>query len=268
MGAECTEILHCKDRFVSGELSPDERHTVTEHLRTCEACAAEFEQVEKLRARLKTAVAAQGLPIGLETRIRARLGEPDRKTLQLPLPKIAFAALAVVLLTVTTWSLAVRPMHAQIAAMLGIGAGDHIHCTLERQNPPLGTLFRDTEKSFPGVLAALRENMPKEFRLIESHFCHHNGREFGHFVYEKEGHKVSVIAALKSGQEHFPRTAILARLRAHGVPVYHDAITARSLQASGFETARHFVFVVSDLRENENLAIMAALGPVLTEVVR
>jgi anti-sigma factor (TIGR02949 family) len=273
MGEKCTDILRWKDSFTSGELPAAEIHRIQEHLEACPDCAAQFEQVQRLRAHLKSAVAAQASPIGLETRIRARLREPGRKTLDLPLPKLAFAALGVVILTVGAWSLALRPMRHQIASMLGIGAGDHIHCTLERQNPPQGTAFNGTDADFPGLQAAVRENLPKEFRLFESHMCRHKGRRFGHFVFEKQGHKVSVLATRKLDSEHFPRTALLARMRAHGIPVYHDALPtdalpAGSVQASGFETARYFVFVVSDLPERENLAVMAALGPVLTEVVR
>jgi hypothetical protein len=273
MGEKCTDILRWKDSFASGELPAGDIHRIQEHLQACPDCASQFEQIRKLRAQLKSAVAAQASPIGLETRIRASLRNPGRKTLDLPLPKLAFAVLGLVMVSAGVWSLAVRPMRQQIAVMLGIGAGDHIHCSIERRNPPQGTAFSGTDNSFPGLQAAVQENMPKEFRLFESHSCQHKGRRFAHFVFERQGHKVSILATRKQDQEHFPRTALLARMRAHGIPVYHDvlptgALPAGSLQASGFETARHFVFVVSDLPESQNLAVMAALGPVLTEIVR
>ncbi|MBL8231125.1 MAG: hypothetical protein JNL98_21715 [Bryobacterales bacterium] len=267
MGEKCIEILGWKDAFESGELTSGQRETVMVHLQACAACAREYEAVRKLRTRLKSAVAAASVPVGLETRIRARIGEQDRKTLSLPLPRLAFAALGVMVLAAGTWTLALRPMRAQIASVLSIGTGDHVHCSIERKNPPQGTFFRNMQADFPGLEASVKDAMPKDFRLLESHDCRHEGRRFGHLVYEKQGRKVSVIVTRKQEGEHLPRTALLAKIRAHGIPVFHIA-GDRSLEALGFETARHLVFVVSDLDERQNLAVMAAVGPVLTEVVR
>lgn len=267
MSDKCTPFTGLLSSYVDGELGAEDTATVALHLQDCPQCASRISSVKALKSRLREAANAVPPAVGLETRIRARLREQDLKTVGwFTVPRLALSAVAVVALTVGGWAIAIQPMQRQIAAILGIGTGDHIHCTLQRND--VGTFTEDTSTEMPGLLAAVKENVPPSFKPLESHICGVDGRDFGHLVFENDGHKVSVIVTRKKDGESFPRATVLARMRAHGIPVYQVASEPHHLHTAGLDSGRYFAFVVSDMSAAGNQQLMAMIGPAIAETMR
>ncbi len=98
-----------------------------------------------------------------------------------------------------------------------------------------------------------------QVEFIESHSCVFKGQRFAHIVLKHRGRIVSLLVAERAQDE----TASRARQTASAEDVRRQVIAcsrSESFQVSCFETARHAVFVVSDLSEAENLAVARAFA--------
>lgn len=101
--------------------------------------------------------------------------------------------------------------------------------------------------------------LPAQVDFVEAHSCVFEGRRFAHIVLKYRGRIVSLLVTnLSIGNEVNPRW-LHPQTEAQ-----HQAIAGLQIggyQISCFETARHAVFVVSDLPEGDNLAVAQALAP-------
>jgi hypothetical protein len=98
---------------------------------------------------------------------------------------------------------------------------------------------------------------PLDARFVEAHSCVFEGRRFAHIVLKYQGHLVSLLVTDISptkgvepqsvGRSSDPRVITCSEFENYKV--------------SCFGTARHAVFVVSDLPEGDNLALARALAP-------
>lgn len=258
----CQEVNPKLSAFADRELSAQEYASVEQHVAGCAACAARVDEIRTLTVRLRSAVQAQPDSIGLETRVRANLHAQSRPGF-LMMWRLALGGAAAVALAVGTWAVVWKPMQRQMLAVLGVGASDHIHCTLERKSPPAGQLNRPIDPEYGDLLARVQAAAPKDFQLVESHFCRWQGRRFQHIVLGRETTKVSVIVTPRKGSESFPRMALLASMRSHGIPIYQAQFS--QVQTTGFESGSNLAFVVSDMSAEENGKLMAALAPVIRD---
>ncbi len=261
---ECQDANRRLGAYADNELSPGEHFLVAEHLATCDNCARKVHQAAAWKNRVRAAVQAQSPALGLETRVRAAIA--GGATVRSPLFRVsslAAGAMAVVVLSVGLWAAIWEPMQRQVLAVLGIGAADHVHCTLERKSPPPGGLQRPIDPEYGDLLTRVRSAMPKEFETVESHFCRWQGRRFQHFVFARDGHRISLIVTPKKGADAFPRLALLAKMRAQGIPVYQAHIGQN--QTAGFESGHNLAFLVSDLDAAENGKLMASLVPAVRD---
>ncbi len=264
---QCKEFQDYLSAFADGELDAARTATVRAHVDTCAACQAEVRSFADLKRQLRGAVNAQPMALGLETRIRARLNEQPAARGWWARPAFAtgFGALALVVVTAGGWLAVLRPMQNQVAGLLAIGRGDHVHCTLERKNPPVGALNRPLPKHHGDIVPVAQASLPG-FSLLENHTCRFRGRQFTHIVFGKAGQRVSVIVTAKHQGESLPKSTLLAKMRASGVPVYQD--DSGSLRTAMLETADSWAYVVSDLDEKTNLNLMARLGEVIPQADR
>lgn len=259
----CQEVGPKLGAFADKELPAGEHAEVADHVSGCEACALKVRQINTLQGRLRTAVASQAPPLGLETRIRANLGSKPSLWSHSPFPRLAMAALGLVVLTAGLWATVWKPMERQMLSVLGIGASDHVHCTLERKSPPIGQVQRPIDPEYGDLLARVQAAMPKDLQLLESHFCRWQGRRFQHIVFGRDANKVSLIVTPKKGADSFPRLALLASMRAQGIPVYQAHIGQS--QTAGFESGHNLAFLVSDLAADENVKLLASLAPAIRD---
>lgn len=279
----CEQTLKYLDSYVSNELLVETNHELLNHLESCPACSAELEVRSRLRTQLKAAVTRQVVPPDLQVRIREQIRSHESRAL----PGAAWngwamAMAASVLLCAAVWfgysrerlpALTDRPaqtayiqkVSSTLAAVLKVGLGDHIHCSIFRkypEHPP--TVEQMAEKlgpAYEGLLPLVKSAVPDGYRVIMAHECTYAGRKFTHLTLEKDGGLLSLVIARKQPGESLDGLA--PSLRASGIPVYQSP--AGRYEVAGFEGGRYLAFVVSELRGKANLQIAASLAPGVRE---
>lgn len=262
----CEQARPWLERVADGQMTgPPEG--LMEHCRECPDCAAAVERIQVLKRRVREAVVRQPVPVGLETRMRANLRSGHSPNWWMrPVWQAAAACCALVALTAGAWMTAYRPMRMQLASLLQMGESDHVHCTLERKKPPFGELQRPLPGHHDEIVPVAQKAMPAGFTMAESHTCRVQGRAFTHLVFSNGRQRISVIVTGKKEGEALPAARLFSKMKADGIAVYQDRIGG--LQTAAMETAHSLGFVVSDLPEQENLRIMAAIAATVTAVDR
>ena len=276
----CARIRRYMDSYIDNELLVETNHEVLRHLESCPSCAAELETRSRLNNRLKAAVQNQSVPRDLQARIHDALRNQDHQTGS-AWARWAAAAAAVVVIAGGTWLTAprwtppalpdladrrgqdvfIQKVSESLAAVLKVGLGDHIHCSIFRKypkNPP--SVVEMAEKLGPAYqdLAPLvKARVPEEYRIILAHQCGYQGRRFVHLTLSNGSNLLSLVITRKHAGETLHGLA--TSRQPSGVPIYHA--TARNYDVAGFETDQFLAYVVSDLGAKQNLEIAASLAP-------
>jgi hypothetical protein len=98
------------------------------------------------------------------------------------------------------------------------------------------------------------ENSNDKIEILAAHACVFKGQRFAHVVMRRQGRIISLLVTDKDKEKS-------------NVAHSANAISCQPLdgfQISCFETARHAVFVVSDMSEEDNLSIARTLLPSMT----
>jgi anti-sigma factor (TIGR02949 family) len=279
----CEKTRKYLDAYVSNELTVETNHEILRHLEGCPACAAEVDSRASLRSRLKAAVNAQSVPPELQVRIRGHIQSSRSRSwvdigwLRAGWPRWA-GAMAALVIAAGLWvdhssermpPLSDRPaqktyinrVSANLAAVLKVGLGDHIHCSIFRKYPkdppPVEKMEGDLGPAYAGLLPAVRAAVPEGYKLIMAHQCSYAGRKFVHLTFEKDGGLLSLVVAHKQSGESLDGLAPAAE--PSGVRIYQSA--AGRYQVAGFEAGNFFAYVVSELNQNKNLQIAATVAP-------
>jgi hypothetical protein len=93
-------------------------------------------------------------------------------------------------------------------------------------------------------------------QFVEAHSCVFEGRRFAHIVLKYRGH-----VFLFWSQTIEPTKGVQPESYGVADPQVITCSEFDGYKVSCFETARHAVFVVSDLPEGDNLALARALAP-------
>jgi len=258
------------------------------HVESCPACASELKARTQLRTRLKAAVNAQSVPPELQARIREKIRTDHSSSwfaagwFSSGWSRGVVAMAASLIISVGVWlnyspekmpALTDRPgqnvyiqkVSATLAAVLKVGLGDHIHCSIFRKYPkdppPVEKIEADLGASFKGLLPVVRAAVPDGYRVIMAHQCGYAGRKFIHMTFENDGDLLSLVVARRKDGESLG--ALNPALETSGVPVYQSA--AERYQVAGFEAGDFLAYVVSDLKSKANLQIAANLAPAVRE---
>ena len=98
---------------------------------------------------------------------------------------------------------------------------------------------------------------PLDAQFVEAHSCVFAGRRFAHIVLKYHGQVVSLlVTAIEPTKGVQPES-----VRTSADPQVITCSQFDGYKVSCFETARHAVFIVSDLPEGDNLALARALAP-------
>ena len=279
----CEKTLRYLDAYISNELTVETNHDVVRHLEACPACSAELDTRTRLRSRLKVAVKAQSVPPELQVRIREQIrasgsgnwlnlkwlsGGRWRWTGAVAAGLVVAAGLWVNQMPERMPALTDRPgqntyiarVSANLAAVLKVGLGDHIHCSIFRkypkEPPPIEKMEGELGPTYAGLLPVVRAAVPQGYRVIMAHRCSYAGRHFIHFTLEKDGSLLSLVVARKESGESL---ANLSRAtESSGIPIYQSV--AGRYEVAGFEAGDYFAYVVSELRSKANLQIAAAMA--------
>jgi anti-sigma factor (TIGR02949 family) len=279
----CEHTLRYLDSYVSNELTVETNHELLQHLESCPACSAELEARSRLRTRLRAAVSSQNAPPDLQVRIREQIRRHEsRGWAGAAWTGWAMATAASLLLCAAVWfgysrdrlpALTDRPaqnayiqkISATLATVLKAGLGDHIHCAIFRkypQNPPtVEHMAKDLGPAFEGLLPLVKSAVPGDYRVVMGHQCTYSGRKFIHLTLQNGGELVSLVIAVKQPGESL--AALIPSMETSGIPIYQSA--ASRYQVAGFEAGQYLAFVVSELREKNNLHIAANLAPQVHE---
>jgi anti-sigma factor (TIGR02949 family) len=284
----CEKTRKYLDAYISNELMVETNYEVLRHIEGCPACAAEVDTRVRLRSRLKAAVNTQNVPPELQVRIREqiRTSRPGSWIhlgwLRAGWPRLAGATAAALVVAAGLWvnhsterlpALADRPgqntyisrVSANLAAILKVGLGDHIHCAIFRKYPkdPQAVEKMEAElgPAYAGLLPVVRAGVPEGYKVIMAHQCSYDGRKFVHLTFEKDGGLLSLVVARRQTGESLDGLSPTGA--ASGVRIYQSA--AGRYQVAGFEAGNFFAYVVSELRDQENLQVVENVAPAVRQ---
>jgi len=284
----CDRTRKYLDSYISNELLVETNHEVLKHIENCPACATELDARTRLRTRLKSAVNAQSVPPELQVRILEQIRGSRSSSwfaagwFAAGWPRWAVAMSAVVVICAGVWlnysrdrmpALSDRPgqnayiqrVSATLAAVLKVGLGDHIHCSVFRkypQNPPpVENLEADLGPAYKGLLPVVRAGVPDGYRVIMAHQCGYAGRKFIHLTFEKGGDLLSLVIARRNAGESL--VGLSPASEPSGIAIYQSG--AERYQVAGFEAGNFLAYVVSDLKSQANLQIAVNLAPGVRE---
>jgi len=270
--SRCKRVRSYLDSYLNNELMVETNHEVLTHLETCEACSRSLEDRARLKAQLKRAVMQEYAPVALRERIGRDLRRSRRfsfNTLSLALAAAA-AVLVIAAITFLTSSPTGKPLslQAEVAPedvtgqVLKIGFEDHVFCAIDHQLA--NTQFTPAQMAdrlgpeYAGLVALVKEKMPRDYAVVVGHRCHYQSREFIHLIMRNQNDVVSLVITRKNG-EAFPTDAVAAIAQAAGGPIY-PAEWANQ-QVAGWETRDHLIFVVSNETKDTNMQIASSLAP-------
>jgi hypothetical protein len=268
------------DSYIDNELLVETNHEVLRHLESCPSCAAELKTRGRLKNRLKTAVQNQSVPGDLQARINDALRKQDHLT-GFAWTRWAAAAAAVVVMATGTWLAAprwtrpalpdladrrgqdvfIQKISESLSAVLKVGLGDHIHCSVFRKypkNPPsVEEMAEKLGPAYQDLAPLVKARVPEEYRVILAHQCGYQGRRFVHLTLSNGANLLSLVITRKQAGETLEGLA--TSRQPSGVPIYQA--TARNYDVAGFETDQFLAYVVSDLGAKQNLEIATGLAP-------
>ncbi len=275
----CARIRRYMDSYINNELLVETNHEVLRHLETCPACAAEVESRTRVKTRLKRAVQNQSVPEDLQAGVRAVLREDSCNSFAWTRWVSAVAAVLVVgaglWFEVPRWTRPVLPdladrrgqdvfiqkVSASLSAVLKVGLGDHIHCSIFRKypkNPPsVDEMAQKLGPAYQDLVPLVKARVPEDYRIILAHQCGYQGRRFVHLTLTNGSNLLSLVITRKQPGESMQ--ALTVSDHASDVPVYQAA--AQNYDVAGFETDQFLAYVVSDLGARQNLQMAYALAP-------
>jgi putative zinc finger protein len=275
---QCEKTRKYLDSYISNELTVETNHDVLKHLENCSKCSHVLQDLLLLRNRLREAVKQEVVPAALRERVERSIRQQRTGLKAQSWSRWSLATAAVLIICFGTfhlWELNQRPRVGislqadlpatttnQIAALLKIGVGDHIHCVVEhhddREQSTSEEMAKELGPDYFGLVALVNERLPKDYSVSVAHQCHVNGRRFVHLIFKNQQNVLSLVIT-KKGDEGFPVQDGVAAMSPRAPQLHQDQV--EGYDAVGFETQAYLAFVVSSLDKNANLQIASNLVP-------
>jgi hypothetical protein len=225
--------------------------------------------------RLKGAVDSEETSPFLEARIRnqIRSGSQRRRWAFRFVPvaaaALAFAGITIAYqlghlrLTVHSQESYIASVSMQVATLMRVGLGDHLHCAIFRKYPKNAPKVEEfvakMDPRYAGLIPIVRSRVPETYRMMMAHECSYHRRKFVHLALKNDSNTLSVVIARKSEGESFQTESMLPALVQSGIPMYQAGV--QRFQMTAFETSSHLVYFISDLAQQQNTNLMLALSP-------
>lgn len=269
----CAKALRAVDPHGGGECDAAAAFEHRGHVDNCAACRKELESRRMVRARLKDAVGSLAVPLGLETRIQAQL----RVTQQRPgwyfrLSAIGVAAalclavgvayhLGELRFTAGAQEAYVASVSDHVATFLRAGLQDHLHCAVfrkyARNAPPVEKLAEELGPRYAPLIPLLQKQVSGALRVEAAHICRVHNRRFVHVAARGSHQLLSLVITRKKDGESIE--GLLPALSQAGVTLYQGG--AQKYQIAAFEAGEFRVYLVSDMAQQQNLEMLAAMAP-------
>ncbi len=235
----------------------------------------------RLTEQLKHAVRSEAMPPYLEARIRNTIQSNARKSSMMRWLVPASAALLVCVgvtiayqlgnLRITAASQEAYNGHVtnQVATIMRVGLGDHIHCAFFRKYPKNAPNVQDLAKSlgpeYSPLIPILRKHVPEDCVLMAAHECRYHGRKFVHLSMKGGSGLVSLLIARKGDGESFKTESLIPALVQSGIPIYRTGV--QRFQVASFESRDHLVYFISDMGQQHNTDMMVAIAPQVKQLL-
>ena len=265
MNLHCQQACPLLDSYLTNELQVETLHAVNAHLAECGACRAALASRERARTAINTAVRnlVPDPDFAALVRDTVRAEATSRGPSKFLLSWVALAA-ALALISAIAWQW--RADSALILARLSLGKGDHVFCArggFYPDVPPTPAEMREQVGAPYAKLVDAVIGQAKGYVIREGHLCHWQDREFVHFILERNKKLVSIMLTRKQRpNEIFPRHALLAAMRAEGLPVYTTDDDGMAI--AGLDAGQHLAFVISENGREEGVRLLAAMVPSLS----
>ncbi len=151
-----------------------------------------------------------------------------------------------------------------------LAVGDHRDCAVDyklAEEPiPLEEAGRRYDRAYINLVSAVmsqQNQLAGGVRFVEAHSCGFNGKRFGHIILKEGKHLVSVLV---TDLDNAP-----AEIAAQSSPEARQVIVNSSVegyQVSYLATAKHGIFIVSDLEAARNSQIASILAPSVYEHIK
>jgi hypothetical protein len=156
----------------------------------------------------------------------------------------------------------VAAISSQVASIIRIGLGDHLHCAFLRQRGRRSEGEVDKlPMEYKELIPIVHQHLPAGLPLVLAHECRYHGRNFVHLTFRNDRTLLSLVIARKQDGESFDGAKLVPALSQSRIPMYLAG--ARGFQTAAFESHGFLVYTVSDLSQTANLGMLAALAPSL-----
>ncbi|MCP5118134.1 MAG: hypothetical protein GY953_45550 [bacterium] len=272
------------ETYLDGELPEAEGREVEAHLAACPECVEELGLKREVSRRFRQAVRQTSPPAEFEEQVRSAIRERQASDARPWFGSFYRVAAAVALLTMLAFGggllkryldqeRLIDDLSAQLAQVFRSGFGDHLHCALfrESKHPMVQQLIEKTlvaplGPEYEEVRRLVAGRPPDGLEIWMAHRCKYRGREFVHVALRGEDKLLSVILTPTQEGESFAASGRNAVQVSTELTLRHTAVDR--FQVAGFESAGHLVFIISNLSEDGNLGIAAALGPALDRFLK
>jgi hypothetical protein len=230
--------------------------------------------------RLKQAVNSLEAPPFLESRIRNSIRLEEAKpagswkmrwaAIAVATAACVIAAVGYIRFTAENQETYIARVSNQVATLMRVGLGDHIHCSIYRKQPKtppqVAKFVEDLGPKYAGLIPVVRQNVPSKYTMMQAHQCSYHKRKFVHLSLAGDGNLMSIVIAHKQDGESFQTEGLMPSLVQSGIPLYQAG--AQKFAINAFESRDHLVFFVSDLSKQRNAEMMLALAPSMREFLK
>jgi hypothetical protein len=293
----CKDFREIADSYISDELQVETNHDVMRHLESCADCLKELNARRQLRSKLREGFQhAPNLQPSDEFagRLKTQLQYVALSRSRFSATRAAYVAIAASLVIAAALGFSVMYQrwrshnpnyvtdsgnrdektdpernsdHPSLvnAALTESAIGDHRDCALNhrlKEKPiALEEAGRKYDRAYINLVKAVvsEGTLPVGVQLVAAHSCIFKGQRFGHVILKYQGELVSVLITKIEGPDQSVATSTGQLFT--GAP-------SDNYRLAYFETGRHVVYVVSGLRDTENLSIAQAIAPSVSKHIK
>lgn len=252
---DCERLRILLDDFLCGELSVESNQEILQHLEACSACRLEKEARERQRQTLQESWSRQAVPSGLERAIRLAVDGKVRRLSGLLGWAAAFAIVGFSLpLLLHFFSFERGTPSAEPSSVVDHYDSvirDHFQCG----NPVPARAEECPLKEYRPQLEAALQRQTGDYRLRMFSRCRFEDTSVLHYLYERDGQRLSLILEPRTARQLLPQLAGEVQRVVDGVKI-HSLVTD-SVSLASFESPDYFVYLIVQRQSPQRTLLLA-----------